>query len=240
MKQHIIKKWTGYSILVLFIILIAVFFLSFHVKNVSISGCNYYTKEEMKNMLFETPFDNNTILFYIKYRYIGLKDIPFVQKITVKREGKNSLKIKVYEKTLVASVKYMGQYVYFDKEGTVLETSLKQIGGIPNIVGLHSKGFVLYESLQVKEKDIFAQILDLSQLLQRYHLEVDKIRFNDEKEVELECHDIRIYLGKKDFYDEQIAALSEILPKAVKQKLKGVVHMENYTSGSEVILKRIG
>ncbi|MSS63031.1 cell division protein FtsQ/DivIB [Velocimicrobium porci] len=239
MKQHTTKKWTGCIILILFLILIAGFFLSFRAKNIIISGCDHYTQEEMKDMLFESLFDNNTILFYMKYRYIGLKDIPFVQKITVKREGRNGLKIKVYEKTLVASIKYMGEYVYFDKEGTVLESSQEPVGGIPNIVGLHSKGFVLYESLQVKEKDIFAQILDLSQLLQRYNLEINKIRFNDQKEVELECNGIRIYLGKKDFYDEQIAALSEILPKAVDQKLKGVIHMENYTSGSEVILKCI-
>lgn len=238
MEKYSIKKWTGFGILALFIIIMIAFFFFFQGKNISISGNEYYSDEEMKDMLFESPIDYNTILFYIKYRYIGLKEIPFVQKITVKRDGRNGLKVKIYEKALVASVKYMGEYVYFDKEGTVLESSSKQIEGIPNIAGLHFDSFVLYEPLQVKEKSIFEKILDLSQLLRRYKMSVDKIKFDENKEVKLESQGIKIYLGKKDFYDEQIAALSEILPKAMEQKLKGVIRMENYTSGSEVILKR--
>lgn len=238
MKRRLRKKWIGYSIFILLLITIGIFFLTFHAEHISISGNEYYTEEEMKDMLFESPFDYNTILFYIKYRYIGIKEIPFVQKITVKRDGRNGLKIKIYEKALVASVKYMGEYVYFDKEGTVLECSPKQIERIPNIAGLHFNGFVLYQPLEVQEKSIFEKILDLSQLLRRYKMSVDKIKFDENKEVKLECENIKIYLGKKEFYDEQIVALSEILPKAMEQKLKGVIHMENYTSGSEVILKR--
>ncbi len=41
-----------------------------------------------------------------------------------------SLKIRVYEKNMVGYVRYLGQDVYFDKDGIVVESSTQELEGI--------------------------------------------------------------------------------------------------------------
>ena len=41
---------------------------------------------------------------------------------------------------------------------------------------------------------------------------------------------------KKERYDDQIAELSKLLPKAKKKKLKGTLNMENFEEGQEKII----
>ena len=161
-----------------------------------------------------------------------------MEKVTITRKGNHKVSIHVYEKSLTASVKYMGQYVYFDKDGIVLECQEEPIEGLPCIEGLPFSGFVLYEKLKVEDDSVFNRILDLSQLLEKYELDVEKIRFKENGNVILRSGEVKVYLGNKEFYDEQIVALSEIFPKALEEKLSGDIDMENYSVGDEVILKK--
>lgn len=220
------------------LLLIGIFFFTFRITEVKVTGSTYYTEEEIKEQVMGNIWDQNSLLLYMKYRYVGIKEIPFVEKITITRKGNHKVVIRVYEKTLTASVKYMGQYIYFDKDGIVLECLDEPVESVPCIEGLSFSGFVLYEKLKVDDESIFNRILDLSQLLDKYELEVESIRFNSDEEVILRSGNIKVYLGKKDFYDEQIAALAEIFPKALEQNLSGDIDMENYSVGEEVILKK--
>ena len=69
-------------------------------------------------------------------------------------------------------------------------------------------------------------------------LEVEKIRFTEEGDVILKSGNIKVYLGKREFYDEQMVALAEIFPKALEENLSGEIDMESYSVGDEVILKK--
>lgn len=207
------------------------------INTINVKGCQYYSEEEIKENLLPGIEGKNSVLLYLKARYIGLKQLPYIEKVTVKRESNHVVTIHVYEKALVACVKYMGQYLYFDKDGVILNTSEETLKGVPIISGLTFSGFQIYEMLQVEEKSIFTTILDISQIINRYELSIDKIHFNSKNEVSLAVGDITIYLGKREFYDEPIAALSEILPIAKKRKLKGTINMENYKAGDKVIFQ---
>ncbi len=225
-------------VFLIILLLIGIFIFAFRVTTVEVTGSTYYTEEEIKEQVMESIWDQNSLLLYLKYRYIGIKDIPFVEKVTITRKGNHKVVIHVYEKTLTASVKYMGQYVYFDKDGIVLECLEEPVEGVPCIEGVPFSGFVLYEKLKVEDDAIFNKILNLSQLLEKYNLQVERIRFTVEDEVVLRSGNIRVFLGNKEFYDEQIVALSEIFPKALEQNLSGDIDMENYAVGDEVILKK--
>lgn len=226
---------------ILFILLLSLaggsFFFYNKIDKITVKGCEYYTEKEIKDKIITGIWDKNSFLLYLKYRYIGFEDIPFVEKVTVKRVSNHEVLIRVYEKSLVACVKYMSQYIYFDKDGVVLETSTDYVEGIPVISGLNFSGFSVYEKMQVEEQDIFEEILEVSQIIRRYKLDIDKIHFNDRNEVTLIAGDIKIYLGKREFYDEPIAALSEILPTALKEKLKGNINLENYKYGDKVVFR---
>jgi cell division protein FtsQ len=99
-------------------------------------------------------------------------------------------------------------------------------------------GFTLYQRLEVEKEEIFNRILDLSQLVQKYELSLDRIHFFEDTSVMLETSGIKIYLGEQEFYDEEIASLAEILPTAIGEGLKGNIHMENYTPGDDVIFHK--
>jgi len=234
------KNKKGKRILILVLVLggvISFFHLYNHINTVNVKGCQYYSEAEIKSSLLTGIESKNSMLFYLKARYFGLKELPYIEKVTVKRVNNHEITIRVYEKSLIACVKYMSQFLYFDKDGVILGTTDEAIEGIPCISGLTFTGFKIYEPLQVEEKEIFTSILDISQIISRYKLTIDKIHFNSKNEVSLRVDDIKIYLGKREFYDEPIAALSEILPTALKQNLKGSVNMENYQTGDNVIFR---
>lgn len=237
-KRTFTRKRVYLAVFCVLLLLAGIFFYAFRITTVEVVGSTYYTEEEIRERVMGSPLDSNSLLLYMKYRYIGIKEIPFVEKVTITRKGNHKVVLHVYEKSLTASVKYMGQYVYFDKDGIVLESQEEPIEGIPCIEGIPFSGFVLYEKLKVKDDSIFNRILDLSQLLSKYELDVEEICFNDEGDVILKSGNVKVYLGNREFYDEQIVALSEIFPKALEQNLSGEIDMENYSVGDEVIFKK--
>ena len=48
----------------------------------------------------------------------------------------NTIRISVYEKALAGYVEYLGRYMYFDRDGTVVESSSERTRGIPQVTGL--------------------------------------------------------------------------------------------------------
>lgn len=227
------------AVLLIFMVLVISFFFYNKIDTIHVKGCQYYSEEEIKENLLQGISGKNSILLYLKARYFGLKDIPYIEKVTIKRVNRNEITIQVYEKSLIASIKYMGEYLYFDKDGIILDASSKALKGVPCISGIKFSGFVIYEKLMVDDNTIFNHILSISQIIKRYELAIDRIHFNSKNEISLIAGNIKIYLGNKDFYDEPIAALSEILPKLLKDNLKGTINMENYKEGDNVIFRKI-
>ena len=142
-----------------------------------------------------------------------------------------TIKITIYEKAVAGYVEYMGQYIYFDKDGTVVESSDIRTEGIPQIMGMKFDHVVLWEKLPVSDEEIFKNILDVSQLLEKYEIKVDKIYFDDDYNVTLYFDQARVKLGSFDYIDEKIIRLKAILPE-LKGK-KGVLKLQNYTVDSE-------
>lgn len=231
------KKKIAAILAIAFVASIVFFLLYNKIEAVEITGCEYCTKEEIQSQVVAGFGKNNSVLMVLKYKLGKIKEIPYVEKLTIKRVSRNKIKIRVYEKSLVACVKYMGQYVYFDKDGIVLNTSGEQLADVPLLSGVDFSGFTLYKKLKVEDEDIFDEILDLSQVMRRFALSVDKIVFNTEQEVILTAGKVKLYLGKRQFYDEPVAALSQILPILEEKGLAGTIDMTECNSGDKVIFK---
>ena len=143
------------SIVLLLGVVITIFCVYNRIDTINVKGCQYYSEEEIEKNLLTGVEGKNSILLYLKARYIGLKELPYIEKVTVRRENNHVVTIRVYEKSLIACVKYMSQYLYFDKDGVILNTSEEAMEGIPIISGLTFSGFKIYETLEVEEKSIF-------------------------------------------------------------------------------------
>ena len=141
--------------------------------------------------------------------------------------------VVLYEKSIAAYIVYKENYMYFDKDGIVVETSSTQVADVPLVDGLKFDSVVLYSPLPVKDEGIFATILDLSQNLQKYDLAVDKIHFNDDLSIVLYIGNVRVNFGQGELLSEKLHELKQMEPELAG--LSGVLNMENYSESSGFI-----
>jgi hypothetical protein len=191
----------------------------FQLKNITVTGSSRYTEEQITAKLLNSKADTNTIIFYLKYKYFVDVKIPFVEKMSFELVDNNSVNIKVYDKRIIGCIEFMGDYFYFDKDGIIVESTSKRIDDIPLVKGLKYHKIVLNEKLEVQKEELFDVILNLTQQIEKYGLNVDTIIFNNNYEVTLNCGDIKAMLGKRDTYDEILAKLKNIMAEIEGRKL---------------------
>lgn len=203
------------------------------IDTVVVEGSTHYTNEEIIEKVIGDGFlSHSSIYLSVKYRDREINDIPFIETLNVRIMSPDTIKITVYEKAIAGFVEEMGRYIYFDKDGTVIESSNVKTAGIPQIMGMEFDHFVLYEKLPVTDDKIFKQILEVSQLLDKYGISVDRIYFDKDYNLTLYFDEARVKLGSFDQIDEKIIRLKTILPE-LKGK-KGVLRMENYTADTAI------
>ena len=199
----------------------------FRVRQVTVTGNAYYSKEEVVDLLLDEGSLQNTLLVYLRYKYQEHPEIPFIDDFEVTMDSWQSLKIRVYEKNMVGYVRYLGQNVYFDKDGIVVESSTQELEGIPQISGVTFDSLAIHQPLSVEDPTIFDTILSITKLLTKYDLDPDEIRFGAGGELFLQLGDVKVALGTGENLDEKISRLKQ-LEGDLKDK-SGTLHMENYT-----------
>lgn len=206
------------------------FITTYTIKNISIEGNVHYTNEEIQAMVLDGVFLNNSWYLSKKYANKGISDIPFVDAIDVTILTPDTIRISVYEKALAGFVEYLGRYMYFDKDGTIIESSDVKTIGVPQIIGLDFQSVVLGKPLPVEDNTVFRQILSITQLLNKYAVTMEKIYFDSNYNVTLIIDSVRIRLGEGTGLEEKIMILPELLPSL--EGKKGVLKMENYSESS--------
>lgn len=213
-------------ILIIFCAAIIIVREKFRVSIVDIEGNEHYTTREIRDLVMDGPYGNNSIYLYFKYKNKSINDIPFIEKMDVKILSPTHIRIDVYEKAVAGYIEYLGHYIYFDREGIAVESSTETTSGIPFVTGLEFDHIVLHQKLPAKNEKIFAKILSITQLLTKYDIPTDKIYFDNDENITLHYGDVRILIGTDKYIDEKINELSLLLPKL--EGYSGVLHMENY------------
>ena len=213
-------------ILIIFCAAIIIVREKFRVSIVDIEGNEHYTTREIRDLVMDGPYGNNSIYLYFKYKNKSINDIPFIEKMDVKILSPTHIRIDVYEKAVAGYIEYLGHYIYFDREGIAVESSTETTSGIPFVTGLEFDHIVLHQKLPAKNEKIFAKILSITQLLTKYDIPTDKIYFDNDENITLYYGDVRILIGTDKYIDEKINELSLLLPKL--EGYSGVLHMENY------------
>ena len=198
----------------------------FRVQNVLVEGNVHYTSEEIEAMVLTDRLSYNSLYLSLKYRNKEIRDIPFIETMSVRVDSPESITIHVYEKSVAGYVEYMGRYMYFDRDGIVVESSETRTEGIPQVTGIRFDHVVLYEALPVKNTDIFQEILSITQMLSKHQITTDKIYFNESNEITLYFDNIRAKLGK-DNLEEKVMRLEQILPNLSGES--GVLDLQNYS-----------
>ena len=165
-KIHIVP------IIILVIILGALLFAStYTLKDIEIVGCNLASEDQVREAIKDETIMSNTLLLYLKNKFGKIEDIPFVSKMDIEFVSKHKVRVEVYEKSVAGCLEYMESYVFFDKDGIVMETAKDRKEGVPYIKGLTIKSWQLGEKLPIENKKKFDMILNITQLLEKYELE---------------------------------------------------------------------
>ncbi|MCI9338834.1 MAG: FtsQ-type POTRA domain-containing protein [Lachnospiraceae bacterium] len=204
---------------------------TYTVETVYVEGNVHYTEEEIKELVMSGPFGDNSLYLSLKYKNKGIEGIPFVDVVDVDILSPDTVKIIVYEKTLTGCVRYLDTYIYFDRDGYVVESSGIKTSGVPQIMGLQFDHMITGEKLPVGNEEIFDSILSITQLLQKYKLISDKIYFNRSGAVTLYFEQVKVSLGSDSAtLEDKLMLLSQLLPSL--EGKRGTLQMQTYDANS--------
>ena len=227
------RRKIGLYILLILILLIAagVFIVMnvFTVENVVVEGNELYSSTQIENMVLNDEYSWNSLYVDLKYRFVDIGEVPFVDTMEVSLDNPHTVHIKVYEKGMLGYlyINSIGQNAYLDKDGFVVETSTEVIDGVPKITGISCEEVVLYEKLQLENSDILRDLLNLTQTLKKYNLLPDEIQYDSNMEPVLYYGTIQVKIGSEDNLSQKVVRLSIILPQL--DGLSGTLHLETWT-----------
>ena len=198
----------------------------YKVTSIYVTGNTHYTDSEIIDMVLVDKFSNNSLYLSLKYRDKSIDNIPFIEKMDVDILAPNTIRINVYEKAIAGYMAYLGRYMYFDREGIVVESSLEPSDTVPEVMGLSFDYVIMHEKLPISNENVFEEILDITQLLDKFDLDADKIFFDSDYNVYLYFDEIEVSLGTEDYIDEKIIQLRYILPNL--EGKCGILEMKDF------------
>lgn len=234
LEQHMSLVLIGLTMCVIAGVLAGIYYYivtTYKVTTVYVDGNIHYSSEEIMDMVMTGRYGDNSLYLSFKYKDKGIEGVPFVEKMDVNILDPNTIRINVYEKALAGYVEYLGRYMYFDKDGIVVESSKKQTAGIPQVTGLKFDYVVLNDPLPIENEEIFKTVLNITQLLDKYELTADKIFFDSDYDLTLHFDGVRVTLGDSSEIDQKIMRLQYILPKL--EGKRGTLRMENHTEDTK-------
>ena len=220
------KKWI-ILVSVLLVLLGGVLYLNtYELKEIRVSGCENVDEQQVIDAVKAKA--NNTVILYLSNKIDPIEGIPFLNKIEIEFISKNEVSVVVFEKSMAGCVEYMNDYVYFDKDGVILDVSSKMIEGVPCIKGLSFNSWEMGEKLPIADEGKFQLILSITQLIEKYELAIDAIRFTAENEIILVHEKITIELGSGENLEIQMMNLGSILEGL--KGLEGTLYMKDFDS----------
>lgn len=199
---------------------------TYHVTQTYVDGNIHYTDEEIQGMIMGGLLGENSLYLSYKYKNWEVEGVPFIDAITVETLAPDTIKITVYEKALAGYIKYMDTFMYFDKDGYIVENSSVRTAGIPQITGLSFSYAVLGQPLPVEDDRVFGDILTITKLLSKYSLSADKIQFENDN-ISLHFKDVKVALGdERSRLENKIMNIPKFLPTL--EGKRGILHMETY------------
>ena len=225
-------KITG-LIVVLLLAGVIFFFTYYQVDEVQVMGSSHYSEKQIKKMVLRGPMASNSVLAPLIYTKKNTKDVPFVEGYTVTRLNRHTICVSVKEKDIVGCIPYLDSYIYFDRNGTFIESSTERNEKIPFFDGIKVKHVIYNEELPIKDKTVMNTAVALSTIFQKNDKIPDHIEFSDDGQISLLYGDITVKLGKDEYLEDKMTRILAILP-LISDK-KGILHAENVNDNSKMI-----
>lgn len=233
-KSH--KIYAFFVLTLGILILVLAMLLLFHIQQIEVEGNDYCTDKEIAELAGTDRFSTNSLYVLAKFAFGRGDTLPCLDSIKVSLKAPWSLKIKVEEKPIVGYLYDDTEYVYFDKEGLVVDKSTVPVEGVPCVEGLEVSEMEEYKLLETEASQIFEEILETSQELKKQDLTAKKI-VCDQDRIYLYIEQICVSLGNS-VDSAKIAQISPILKELDGQE--GTLHLESYSEDQGMITFDVG
>lgn len=231
---RILKKTTVFFSVIAAAAVIVIF--GFKLRNVTVEGNEYYSDEEILSFINYEASPKNTLWLFWKNREPLTEGIPFINKISVKIQSPDTLKVEVTEKIIIGAVEDNGTYMFFDNEGNVAESSTASREGIPLVTGLTMSGTInLNEKLPAEDSSQLDDLLKLALSMQQYDVEADSITCEENKRFSFSKGNVTVKLGLCRDIEDKLTAYNELKSQEVLQE-GGTLLLEDYDSTKQNII----
>ncbi|MBO4396459.1 MAG: hypothetical protein J5819_08960 [Eubacterium sp.] len=230
-----------YKLPLIILIIVAVFailWFVFLIRKVSVEGNTFFPENTVAETYQQHFWQKNVLTNLIMDALGFTEDPPYVRESELTYPSFGELHIKLYEKAILAGVKYSNHYIYFDKDGMVLKTTDEALADIPYFESEDVTDFTLYKTLTTGREELLPQMLNLSNRLTYYKIDWDRADFDESGYASIYSGKVTIRLGRRTDYDEVVSILPDILKTAKDSGEKGTVDMTNYKAGSSIIFKK--
>lgn len=211
----------------------------FTVENVEVEGNELYSPGQIEQLVLNDEYSWNSLYVLLKYRFVDMGEVPFVDTMEVKLKNPHTVQISVYEKGILGClyIESIGQYAYFDKDGFVVETSTEEIPDVPKVTGVTCEEVVLYEQLPLERGEVLKDLLNLTQILKKYDLLPQEIHYDDKLMPTLDYGGTRVVVGSEDYLSQKVVRLSAILPQL--SGLSGTLYLDTWTPDTtDIVFER--
>lgn len=236
-KKRLFKKVLIGILVFILLAVIAAFVVVkvFVVKEVKVEGNELYDEQLITNTVLNDEYSWNSLYVLLKYTFMDIENVPFIDTMEVHLTNPQTLKIKVYEKGMLGYlyIAAIGENAYFDKDGFVVETSTRIIENVPKIEGIVCDEVVLYEKLPIDNQKL-RELLTLTQALKREDLNPDIIHFGLKQSPVISYGNKEVWLGSIESLTQKVARIKEIMPSI--EELAGILHMEDWSEESANII----
>lgn len=237
MKRPLLKLISVFIVLIIIAVALGYGYwyltTTYEVKNVYVEGNVHYSSDEIRNMVLTGKWGSNSLWLDHEYKNKAIEDVPFVETMDVEVLSPDTIKIIVFEKALAGYVEYLGKYVYFDKDGIVVEVSSMKTQGIPQVIGVDFDYVILHEALPVDNPDLFKAVLNITKLMTKYKVEAEKLYFKSNGETVLYHNKVIIRLGNDENLDLKIMNLPSLLENL--EGMSGTLRMDKYDENTKKI-----
>lgn len=209
------------------------FWFFFKIQEVEVAGSAHYSKEQIEKIALKGPLAENSVLAPLLCSRDHTEEISFIDAVEVSYVAPGSVLISVKEKQSIGCVRYLDCFVYFDREGTAIESSVNRDENILYFQGMEPESVCLNQPLFEKDESFLAMAVSLSQMIQKDIRKPESIRLDEKSKLILSYGSIQVRLGGEQYLDDKIERMAAILP--LLEGSQGTLHLENVTSERKTI-----
>lgn len=211
------KKTLPYAIIIILTVavLTCIFLMVFpylNIKDIQVNGNESVTEEKIIEYVTQDNFTNLFAFNTIKAKK-NLMTNYYIKDISFQKQFPSTLVVNVTEYKVRGYISYLGEYLYIDDEGRVLDIQPSFTQQLPVVEGLKFNDFTLGQALKVDNPSAFNSMVDLSKLFSKYELLTDIVRvdLSNNTEIHLYVGKIDIIFGDLTNSSQKLLTLNEIV-----------------------------